>query len=58
MTDIKYLRINLKKKYSKVYFEFIFLLYNNPRKGERMMKKFTDFIVEHKNIILIIFLCS
>lgn len=54
MTDIKYLRINLKK-YSKVYFEFIFLLYNNPRKGERMMKKFTDFIVEHKNIILIIF---
>ena len=54
MTGIKYLRINLKK-YSKVYFEFIFLLYNNPRKGERMMKKFTDFIVEHKNIILIIF---
>ena len=54
MTDIKYLGINLKK-YSKVYFEFIFLLYNNPRKGERMMKKFTDFIVEHKNIILIIF---
>lgn len=54
MTGIKYLKINLKK-YSKVYFEFIFLLYNNPRKGERMMKKFTDFIVEHKNIILIIF---
>ncbi len=54
MTGIKYLGINLKK-YSKVYFEFIFLLYNNPRKGERMMKKFTDFIVEHKNIILIIF---
>ncbi|MBD9099053.1 hypothetical protein EGP98_05640 [bacterium] len=54
MTGIEYLRINLKK-YSKVYFEFIFLLYNNPRKGERMMKKFTDFIVEHKNIILIIF---
>ena len=54
MTDIKYLEINFKK-YSKVYFEFIFLLYNNPRKGERMMKKFTDFIVEHKNIILIIF---
>ena len=54
MTDIKYLGINLKK-YSKVYFEFIFLLYNNPRKGEIMMKKFTDFIVEHKNIILIIF---